>query len=295
VGVVLRPGTEIATSAVRSAMKLIMEPATPETIIMIEQGSLISVDELFGARDPNGKGVIVVRLGLAYGAVRAGVAESETRSDMEIRSPVATLAKRGTWDFRFFVESGTGNFQISLAERGLVQAIQNATGQRVTIQPGQFVNQAMSRWIETMRFSRPVNVQDWYGLKGAELVFNLNYQTGLGVVNPGGNVTNLLNVSTKQAQDLLAQLLRQQFGNLLGGGLGGPGTGLTQNPIDLRLFGPRRRPEGDFGVGQGAIPVFLGATSKLVQKGYAQPGRLDVWRPDAQNLLKNSGGHGPQK
>ena len=55
--------------------------------------------------------------------VRAGVAEGGLKSDFTIDSPVATLSKRGTWNFALYYERETERFEISLLDRGLVEAI----------------------------------------------------------------------------------------------------------------------------------------------------------------------------
>src|SRR5262249_43555745 len=149
---------------------------------------------------------MITRLGLGKGAIRAGVAEGALRSDLEIRSPVATLAKRGTWNFRFYAERGTGQFEISLADRGVIDAIKNATGERRVVLAGQAVGAAMLRWIDTARFITPVNVQDWLGLKGAELTFNVSHQTGLGVLLPGGDLVQVLSLTGRGNPALYAPL-----------------------------------------------------------------------------------------
>lgn len=282
VGDRLTSGTQVRTG-VRSKVKLSLTPSTPPSVFMIEPLALMCVDELFKGRDEStGQEAVVTRLGLAYGAIRAGVVEQgDVRSDVEIRSSVATLAKRGTWDFRFFMERGTGYFQISLADRGLVQAIQNQTGARVTLLPGQFVNQLMARWIETARFIRPVNFQDWYGLQGAELVFNLTNQTGLGVLSPGGNAVEVLNATGRQSSEalvgtlepvVLSEAVTQQV--------------IQQTVFDVTTFGPRRRAEGDFGIGQGIVPVFFDSNNPLVRLGGAKVGRMDFWKSDAVRFVK---------
>lgn len=280
VGDILGPGQQLKTG-MRSKVKFVMEPANPPSIIMLGANGNFSIDELAQEQAADGAAVRT-RLGVAYGEVRAGVAESGLRSDLQIRSPVATLAKKGTWDFSFFAERGTGNFKITLADRGLVQAIQNATGRQININPGQFVNQLMNRWIDTVKWSRPINIQDWYGLKGSELVFNLANQTGLGVFGPGGSLNAVLRLNTPQNQLDFANVLRNELQRLGEGG----GAGLPQNPFSFDQFGPRRRPEGDFGVGLGAIPIIVDGNNPLVQRGAMQAGRIDVWKAQAQQFLK---------
>lgn len=252
-------GIQIATN-VRSKVKLVMEPATPPTIVMIESMALASIDEL-AKRDE----MALTRLGLAYGAIRAGVAESEVRSDLEIRSPVATLSKRGTWDFRLFVESGTGKFQMSLAERGLLEAIHNATGKRRYVLPGQQINQLMSRWVETASFLRPITVQDLFGLKGTEKIFLQYFGDGLGVITPDGDPAGVLNRSGTTADKLggLGDLLN----SLQNSNQSSQQLQLSQALQNRLGSGPGviSRPDGNFGVGFGNVPVYS-SRMKTVQK-----------------------------
>lgn len=242
--------TQIRTG-LRTKVKLVMVPAKPATIVMVEPLTLASIDELL-QRD----GKAVTRLGLAYGAIRAGVAEGELRNDLQIRAPVATLSKRGTWGFRLYAERGTGRWEMSLSERGLVEAIQNLTGQRRFITPGQTINQFMSHWIEAVHFTQQLTVHDPFGIKGADLLFNLNNGTGLGVLLFGGNGTiGVLNTVGN---------FRIEHLDLTPGGQNNNQSS-NQNASSLRLSqaiqnraqnrGPFRRPDGDFGVGFGSVPL----------------------------------------
>ncbi len=95
VGDLLGAGLQIRVP-MRSTIKLTAIPQDPPTVIMIERMSNISISELCFQN-----GAAKSRIKLAYGAIRAGVAESGTRSDMEIEAPNATLSKRGTDIFRF--------------------------------------------------------------------------------------------------------------------------------------------------------------------------------------------------
>lgn len=247
----------------RSQIKLAMVPATPATVVMLEASTLASIDDLVKGE----ANAAVVRLGLAYGAFRAGVAEGDVRSDLEIRSPVATLSKRGTWGFRFYVERGTGRWEMSLAERGLVEA-RNNLGQSRLIRPGQWVNQFMARWIESVRFNRPVFVQDLYGLKGSDLTFFLTQSDGLGILLPGGNQLNIFNEAGRGR----IPLDRLNLGNLF---TNNGAQGLSQSTQQLRLYraladrlrnvGPIRLNDGDFGVGFGFVPINLQNNARVKQ------------------------------
>jgi len=240
----------------RSMMQLVMEPAEPPTIVMLEPGTLASIDELFKK-----EATPTTRLGLAYGAIRAGVAEGTVRGDLEIRSPNATLSKRGTWGFRMWVERGTGRWQMSLADRGLVEAIQNQSNQRRLIFPGQSVNQRMSYWIQSARFNVPVSVPDVFGVKGGDASFLNNNTTGFNIlVTNGGNQNSIYpfgqsgNLKSLQlnASNLFGQqqsALTSTSGLLLGQAISNR---LNQNN------NVTNRPDGNFGVGFGRVPLNFG-------------------------------------
>ncbi len=250
IGDVYGSGVQINTP-LRSKVQLALTPAQPPTIVMIEPLTLASVDDLFARQD-----AAVTRLGLAYGAIRAGVAESEVRSEFEIRAPVATLSKRGTWGFRLSVEFGTGRFEISLADRGLLELI-HQSGQRGFILPGQSMNQYLMRWIESAQFNQPVSVQDLFGLQGAELFFNMLNNGGLGVIGFGNNPINILNLSGREDRGLFFASTSGDLGGVLGGVQQLRLAQALQSRIDLGQ-NIQRRPEGDFGVGFGRVPFTLG-------------------------------------
>lgn len=178
-----------------------------------------------------------VKLDVGYGAVRAGVAEGSLESDMSIETPVATLTRRGTWDFGIEYEAGTGRFRIFLADRGLVEALNQLTQQRRTLLGGQYVTQMMIRWIETTKFDHYIPVQDWAGLTGADLVFCQMNDSGRSVVSPGGGL-GIMNISGA-------------------GGNGQNGQQFFQDMPDITIppIGPTRidRPEGNFGTGGGGV------------------------------------------
>jgi len=254
-------GEMIRTGLKGSAVKLQFGEEEPYTVAMIERYSLASIDQHY--RTASDK---VVRLGLGYGAIRAGVADEEggLRSDFEIDSPVATLSKRGTWGFRMQVFR-TGEFNIALANRGLVEALKKATGQRRRITPGQYVTQSMRRWVENTLFDRSVPVQDLFGLTGAEITFNVMHGSGLGINTPGGGRAQIINLTGREARDLfIQQIERRQQQN--------------QNVVQPRP-GVVRRPEGSFGTGAELPDVVhfdLEPNSDIVRKGYARPGRFSI-------------------
>jgi len=261
VGDKLGAGVQIHVPAIRASLKLTARPSEPPTVILIERGTLIGITELHLEKQ---QGVAKSRVKLAYGAVRAGVAEGATRSDMEIESPVATLSKRGTDIFRF--EYRNGRFLMSLSEqgRGLIQAIQTHSGQFGGLDrfrsrymtPGQFVTQQMMRAIEGVQFDRTVNINDAFGLQGLDETFTiLNSHGGLAFLLPqGGNMAGMWD-----------------------GGGGTQGLGDKQLGLDpqaqamlnqlFQALTPRTRssPAGDFGIGQGQVPGIVDNIAKAIQ------------------------------
>lgn len=226
----LPQGTQIRTM-LRSRVTLALGD---DTIVLIERATLASIDEFFRTADTKN-----IRLGLGHGAIRAGVAETTLRSDMVIATPTATLSKRGTMGFRIEYERVTGRFRVSLDRDGLVEAMNLRTGRALTIGPGQYVTEAMMRWIETAKFDRFVPVVDVFGMTDAEARFNAMTASGLATVEPGGGaMTNVL--TGRNADRFFADLARQRRD---------PGrlrpTGQLVTPPD----GVINRPEGNFGTG----------------------------------------------
>ncbi len=245
-------GTQINVP-LRSSIQLIQQPSDPPTIVMIESSTFASFDDL---RMKDGKAI--TRLSIDRGAIRAGVVEEgSAKSDLEIRSPNATLSKRGTYGFRFWVGAG-GRWEMSLADRGLVEAIQRNGSQRRMIYPGQSVNQRMSQWIQTARFNLPVNVQDLYGLKGADAQFNMLNNSGFGFLLLG---TSTQGIGPKQ---FAAPNGGTGILNALGGqGTTGGGTNSLRlsQAINARINQSRNSNRvfnnsgGNFGVGFGTVPI----------------------------------------
>ncbi|MCG8406553.1 MAG: hypothetical protein MI923_15265 [Phycisphaerales bacterium] len=248
VGDLLIAGEQIRTG-MRARVKLVARPATPPTVLMLESGTLMSIDELAKIG-----GTHKSRIGLRYGAVRAGVAEGQVRSDMEITCPVATLSKKGTDIFRIEYNLN-GRFNMSLSERGrgLLQAIQlemNAKGDLLRTRsrfmtPGQFVTQRMLQAIDNVQFDREINVNDIFGLGDQEQVIALLNDRGLGFLFPQGtNLSNFTDTSTTANQTGIIDD-------------GGDGTGgiltIPQGQMMRTLRG------GDFGIGQGLIPGIFGS------------------------------------
>jgi len=227
-----------------------------DTIVLIDRATLASIDQFHRSEDTKR-----VKLGLGHGAVRAGVAETTLRSDMTIATPTATLSKKGTIDFGIEYEPSTGRFKVDLAREGLIEILNRLTGQARSIHPGQYVTQAMIRWIETAVFDRNVVVTDVFGLTAGERLFMAMNSSGSGVANPGGGATS--NGSGAPG------------GGAGGGGAGGLGGILARGGVpplaaaavagrvvDTLRPGSRiiDRPEGNFGTGGGRLPSILGGS-----------------------------------
>lgn len=235
----------------RGALKLVARPADPPTVIMIEPSTLVNISELSIQ-----SGTARSRIDLGYGAIRAGVAEGNVRSDMQIQCPVATLSKRGTDIFRF--EYHEGRFFMSLSEqgRGMIQAIQMQSGslgqlnllKSRFVTPGQFVTQQMARAIDTMQFDRRIVINDLFGLIGSEKLMLMTNQLGLGfLIQPGINTIGGL-----RGQPIPIVPTPPQ------GGLD-PVVQSLQGAVNVPLLPPIRRTQkaGDFGIGQGPLPPLL--------------------------------------
>ncbi len=227
----------------RSKIKLVASPADPPTVLMIESGSNVSISELAFKN-----GAATSRIKLGYGAIRAGVSEGATRSDMEIEAPSATLSKRGTDIFRF--EYHDGRFMMSLTEqgRGMLQAIQNQAGYQGGqlsrfVTAGQFVTQQLMRAIDNVQFDRQINVNDQFGLSGNDKLFTMLNDHGLGFLLPAG-----------------LKPVNQIDGNLDGNQPIGDQQNVNNQYNQNNPFtqGPRPPPfvnGGDFGIGQGRLPL----------------------------------------
>lgn len=240
----------------RGKLKLVARPADPPTVLLFDSGSLIQISEL-SLKD----GVALCRMDLGYGQIKAGVAEGATRSDLEIRSPAATLSKKGTDIFGMEVRPD-GRFNMFLTDhgRGLVQAIQMQSTQMGALNtmrtrmltPGQWITHQMSRAIDNMQFDRRVNINDVYGLGGADALFTMLNDRGFGFLLPagGGGPLNLQGAPATEEGKINPNL---------------------QSPIqpfaENLAQGIRNITEGNFGIGQGDVPSVFGARAINRQRG----------------------------
>lgn len=162
-----------------------------DTVVKIDPLTEASVDQYLQSSEARD-----VVLGLGHGMVRGGSVAPTLRSEMAIVTPTATLTKRGTFEFGLRYEAGTGRYMAYLTQEGLVDVLNRTTRVRRTLEPNQFVTQAMVRWVQTAVFSRWVSVQDVFGLTANDAQFGSRSNTGQSVASPGGGA--LANVAGGQ-------------------------------------------------------------------------------------------------
>lgn len=264
--------TKIRTG-IRSSIQFQIGDEEPYSALLIESVGLTFLSEAYKTQDTKR-----VRIGVSYGKIRAGVAEGGLKSDFTVDSPVATLSKRGTWNFGMSYERATDRFEIFLLDRGLVDALNKITGQQRRVQPGQAVTQAMRRWLDEVQTRRNVSVIDILGQEDMEIAFNRIKQDGLGVVNVGGGQAQLINLSTPLARTQFAEMVEQTLR-------------MTPPTTFVRPPGPIVRPEGFFGTGRGddLIRVIIDQNNPLVQRGLARPGTYSIRRSALEGWLKAHG------
>lgn len=267
------PEQTIIRTGVRSSIKLQVGSEEPYTAMIVESVGLTVISEAWKTN-----AVKRVRVGVGYGTVRAGVAEGGLQSDFTIDSPVATLSKRGTWNFGMYYERGSGRFEVFLLDYGLVDALNKLTGQSRMVLPGQAVTQAMRRWLDEVQIRRNVAVTDIFGQGDMEIAFNRIQQEGLGVLNPGQGNRAMIDLTDKSSQAEFARLVEQA----------------SQAAAATTIITPPgqpvfTRPEGFFGTGRGdeLIAVVVNPGSGLAKNGHALPGTYNLRRSAAESWLKN--------
>ncbi|RIK66005.1 MAG: hypothetical protein DCC65_11230 [Planctomycetota bacterium] len=247
-GDMIRAGQQVRVG-LRSRVKLVARPAEPPTVLLFDTASLINISEL-ALQGGEAKS----RMELAYGTIKAGVAEGEVRSNMEIAGPTATLSKKGTDIFSFDVQPD-GRFFMGLSEqgRGLVQGIMTQAGafggtqvRSRFLTPGQWITQQMARAIDNVQFDRKVLVNDVYGLEGIDQLFTLlNDRGGISFMLPAGNSAwSFFGNNGQQAGPL----------TLPQTGLQGQDNGTVAAFLNQGLQPVRHNNGGDFGIGQGQVP-----------------------------------------
>ncbi len=146
------PGTQIRTG-LRAHVNLKFGETT---FVSIRSATHASIDQFYRSATTE-----TVRVGLAYGTVRGGSTEGPIKADVEVDSTVATLSKRGTEGWQMWVEPTSNRFRVSLAEHGLVEAIQKLAPGKTrskSVRPGEYVTTAniANLWIAQARFDHNV-------------------------------------------------------------------------------------------------------------------------------------------
>jgi hypothetical protein len=270
--------TKVRTG-LRSSIKFQIGQEPPYTALVVESVGLVSLSELYKTEQTKR-----VRIGVGHGKIRAGVAEGGLRSEFTVDSPVATLSKRGTWNFGLAYERGTDRFEVFLLDSGLVDALHRLSGKTIELLPGEAVTEAMRAWLDEVQVRENVAVADLFGQEHMQVAFNTLDNSGLGVLGPGGGRAPLLNLSSGFAQQSFAQTLQTQLAQ----------QGVPPTPGILRVIqnpppaaGPNFRPEGFFGTGRGdeLLEVTLDRQNELVRRGLAKPGRFLFRRSALESWL----------
>ncbi|MFO0839517.1 MAG: hypothetical protein U1D55_13455 [Phycisphaerae bacterium] len=269
------PETKIRTG-LRASIKLQIGNEEPYTAMVIESVGLTVLSEAY--KTPDSK---VVRVGVGYGKIRAGVAEGGLKSNFTVDSPVATLSKRGTWNFGLSYERATDHFGIFLLDRGLVDALKKATGESRSVLPGQIVTDVMRRWLDEAQVRENVPITDILGQEDYEVAFNRLDNDGLGVLAPGGGRAVVLDLHDDSARAAFALALRNANIVIPALGQGAPVGGLNL---------PQLRQEGFFGTGRGDDLVrLIVAQSNRFADGTTKPGTLVFRRDVLENWLSRQG------
>ncbi len=229
----LESGTQIRTG-LRSHVNLKFGETT---VAGLRSVTFASLDQLH--RSAN---VEHVHIGLGYGTVRGGSSEGEFRANVTVDAPIATLAKRGTEGWQMEVEPGTGRFRVSLADHGLVEAIQKLGQDRSRsrlVRPGEYATDTniANMWIKQDIFNHNVTFYQPESITEADAEFTLTNTEGYGVLAPGGGSSLMANSSRVSADFVLDQIAANFPPGIL------PPTTAVGRPRSIS------RPEGNFGTG----------------------------------------------
>lgn len=268
----LEPGTQIRTG-LRSHVHLQFGKTT---VVAIRSATHASIDQLYRSASTEH-----IRLGLGYGTVRGGSVEGTIRSDVVIDSTVATLAKRGTEGWEMQVEPMTGRFRISLADYGLVEAMQKLrTAGRTsrTVRPGEYVTDTniANMWIKQDIFDRNVKFYQADAISVADADFTSENTRGYGVLAPGGGST-LVDASARVSSDFVLEQIADNF----------PGGVLPPTTVFVPTA-PIPRPEGNFGTGR-TFRVLLPETAQRSRQraaGFNPHGPAPRLKPVARKLRR---------
>lgn len=232
-GDILNEGMEIRTP-IRGSLLVQLHDTT---LVQVMSATRVSLNELTRTT-----GQEKTRIFLHRGTVRAGIAEGPLHSDFQIACPAAVLSREGTWGIEISYDPATGAFFVALDTEGLIRVLNLRTGRQRILTPGQFVTQAMQRWIQTALFQRTVSFADPFGTTRVEQVFYANNSGGRTVINPTGSgatqVTPSVNTAFNQQQQI-----QNQISNAL----------ITEQIIQRIFFPPAPRTYeyrfGNFGTG----------------------------------------------
>jgi hypothetical protein len=260
------PPETVIRTGVRSSVTLQIGDDDTYTAVVIESASQVILSELNRTSQTKR-----VRIGVGYGKIRAGVVEGGLESDFVVDSPVATLSKRGTWDFGLFYERATDRFEIFLLDQGLVDAFDRINRERRTVLPREVVTQAMRSWAAESSLRRNVPIPDIFGQGDIEIAFNRLRQDGLRVIDPEGGRSAFVDLASAPAAAQFANILQQTLPTTRT-------TPLNQRPI-----------EGFFGTGRGdeLIPIVITPSSELAKNRFAQPGTYKFRRSVLETWLRN--------
>lgn len=228
----LIPGTQVRTG-LRSHVNLQFGETT---VCSLRSATHASIDDLYRSTEAE-----VVRIGLGYGAIRGGSSEGTIRADVVIDSTVATLAKRGTEGWEIAVEPGTGRFNISLAQYGLVEAVQKLGARRVSrsVRPGEYATERniANMWIKQDIFDRSVQFFDVDSVTAAEADSLADNRRGYGIMAPSADASVVDASGRVDAQWVVGQIDSRVPASI-------------RPPTTILIpRGPIARPEGNFGTG----------------------------------------------
>ena len=258
-------------TGVKSSLKLQIGEEAPYSCMLVDAVGKTVLSEAWKDADTKR-----VRVGVAYGKVRAGVAEGGLKSDFTVDSADATLSKKGTWGFELFY-SRDGQFEIGLTDYGLVEALSKITGERRDVLPGQLVTEAMRRWLDQSQF-RNVAVADVLGQSDIEVAFNRLDAGGLGVTGVGSGKTVLVDLSNANARNQFAQIAQQALQNA---------PPIVIQPGQVQTL----RSEGFFGTGRGdqLIRFIVDSRSENLKQIFPNGGRFQFRREAVESWLKSNG------
>ena len=235
VGDRLNPTTQMRTG-LRSHVNLQFGESTT---ISVRSATFAGIEQFYRSANTE-----TVRMGLGYGTIRGGSSEGEFRSEVTVDSPVATLAKRGTEGWELRVEPGTGRYNVSLAEYGLVEARHKLRDGNIartkSVRPGEYANPGniANLWINQDIFDRTLRFYPTQGVTEADAEFTQDNSRGMGVMAPGGGST----LTTYSGRSTAAASSAARADDP-------PRAGPIGDTIILEP-GPITRPDGNFGTGR---------------------------------------------